>query len=118
MLSDAFYHHPRCSKSRAALALVQERGLNIPVIEYLKTPPSAATLLAICQALDRAPLQVMRTGESLFAELGLRKEDQRSAAEWCQLMHAHPLLIERPLIVYQGKAALGRPPENVLSLLA
>lgn len=117
MLSDAIYHNPRCSKSRATLALLQERGLEIPVIEYLKDPPTPDTLLAICQALQCSPLQLMRSKEPLFKELGLSKQDQRPLNEWCQLMHDHPSLIERPIVVYKGKAALGRPPENVLALL-
>jgi len=118
MLTDAIYHNPRCSKSRATLALLQSQGLELPIIDYLQHPPSPEVLLAICQVLGCAPLELMRTGEARFKELGLSKQDTRSPAEWCQLMHDNPSLIERPLVVYQGRAALGRPPENVLNILS
>lgn len=116
-INDRLYHNPRCSKSRQTLALLQEKGLDFEIVEYLKTPPSVAELAALQKMLGKAPLEWMRVKEDRFKELGLSKTDQRSDAEWLKLMHENPVLIERPIFVYQGKAALGRPPEQVLELL-
>ena len=117
MLNDAIYHNPRCSKSRQTLALVQEKGVKLPVVEYLDQPPSADELLKICALLNKRPLEITRTKEALFKELGLSKNDERSDAEWAELLAANPKLIERPIVVCGGKAALGRPPEDVLAIL-
>lgn len=111
------HHNPRCSKSRATLALLQERQLQPVINEYLKTPPSVSELASICQALGREPLALMRTGEALFKELGLSKNDVRPDSEWLQLMHDHPILIERPIVVNGERVALGRPPAAVLEIL-
>jgi arsenate reductase (glutaredoxin) len=110
------YHNPRCSKSRATLALLEARGLAPDVVEYLKTPPSAAELKAILRKLGLEPRDLLRTGEPLYAELGLktRKLDDDGLIA---LMAANPILIERPIVVAGGKAAIGRPPENVLAIL-
>lgn len=115
-MNDAIYHNPRCSKSRQTLALLTERGVELPVIEYLKQPPSASELGAICAALGKRPLEILRTRESLFAELGLSTGDDRSDEDWIALMVQHPKLIERPIVVRGGRAVLGRPPEIVLEL--
>ena len=97
-------------------ALLQARGLDLPVIEYLADPPGVDELAAICTALGKRPLELIRRKEALFAELGLSVTDERSDADWLQLMVANPKLIERPIVVYRGRAALGRPPEDVLTL--
>lgn len=117
MLNDAIYHNPRCSKSRQTLALLQDKGVKLPVVEYLDQPPSADELLKICALLDKRPLEITRTKEALFKELGLSKSDDRSDAEWAEVLAANPKLIERPIVVHGGKAALGRPPEDVLAIL-
>ena len=111
------YHNPRCSKSRATLALLEEKGQSIDVIEYLDTPPTLKVLDAVCTQLGLEPLQLIRTKETLFKELGLSKKDQRSRREWLSLMVNNPKLIERPIVLKEGKAALGRPPESVLDIL-
>ena len=110
------YHNPRCSKSRQTLALLEERGISPRVVDYLKTPPSAAELKAILKKLGLRPRDLMRKGEPRFAELGLKERDLDDDA-LIALMVANPILIERPIVVSGGKAALGRPPETVLKIL-
>jgi arsenate reductase len=110
------YHNSRCSKSRATLALLQERGANVEVINYLDTPPTAAELSTLLQQLGMTPRQLLRQGEDDYQALGLDNpslDDQALIAA----MVAHPNLIERPIVVADGKAALGRPPEAVLAIL-
>jgi arsenate reductase len=115
-LRTTIYHNPRCSKSRQTLALLEERGISPRVVDYLKTPPSAAELKAILKKLGLRPRDLMRKGEPLYAELGLKDRDLDDDA-LIALMVANPLLIERPIVVSGGKAALGRPPESVLKIL-
>ena len=110
------YHNPRCSKSRQTLALLEERGISPRVVDYLKTPPSAAELKAILKKLGLRPRDLMRKGEPLYAELGLKDRDLDDDA-LIALMVANPILIERPIVVSGGKAAIGRPPESVLKIL-
>jgi len=110
------YHNPRCSKSRETLQLLRDRGIEPQVIEYLDTPPDAATLDGLLKKLGIEPIDLIRKKEAPFAELGLAaKKDDRKAL--IDAMVAHPILIERPIVV-KGKAArLGRPPESVLEIL-
>lgn len=110
------YHNPRCSKSRQTLALLEERGISPRIVEYLKTPPSAAELKTILKRLGLSPRNLMRKGEPLYAELGLKDRDLDDDA-LIALMVANPMLIERPIVVSGGKAAIGRPPEAVLEIL-
>ena len=105
------YHNPRCSKSRQTLALLEERGISPRVVDYLKTPPSAAELKTILKKLGLRPRDLMRKGEPLYAELGLKDRDLDDDA-LIALMVANPILIERPIVVSGGKAAIGRPPES------
>jgi arsenate reductase len=110
------YHNPRCSKSRQTLALLQARGIEPNVVDYLKDPPSAAELKAILKALGMRPRDLMRRGEARYAELGL--EDRAlSDDDLIALMVTNPILIERPIVVSGRKAAIGRPPEKVLEIL-
>ena len=111
------YHNPKCGKSRQTLALLSERNLDIEIVEYLKDVPTAAEIDGLLTALGKEPLEVIRTGEARFKELGLTKKDDRSRAEWIKLMSENPILIERPIVVNGGKAALGRPPESVIAIL-
>ena len=117
MARATIYHNPRCSKSRQTLTLLQERDLDLEVIEYLQSPPTAGTVGILCEQLGIDPLALMRTKEEKFTELGLSKEDTRPRDEWLRIMSENPILIERPIVVHVGKAALGRPPENVLEIL-
>lgn len=111
------YHNPRCSKSRETLKLLEEHRISPEIVEYLDTPPSVEELDRLCTRLGLEPLELMRTKEARFKELGLSQTDQRPRAEWLQLMHDNPVLIERPVVVYGDKCALGRPPEKVLEIL-
>ena len=117
MSSFTIYHNPRCSKSRQTLALLRENGVEPAVVEYLKEPPSVGELVEICSKLGKEPLEWVRTGESIFKELGLSRKDERSREEWLEILVENPILIERPIVVRGGEAVLGRPPENVLELL-
>lgn len=111
-----FWHNPRCSKSRQGLALLQERGAELQVRRYLEDAPTLAEITAAWEALGRPPAaQMMRTGEKLFREAGLTKTDPDTAL--LAAMAKHPILIERPLAISQGRAVIGRPPEALLDLL-
>ena len=116
-MRNAIFHNPRCSKSRQTLALLEEKGVELDIVPYLDTPPSTAELAEICDALGVTPLEIIRTKEARFAELGLATTDERSPDAWFKLMVANPILIERPIVCRNGKAAVGRPPENVLGIL-
>jgi arsenate reductase len=109
------YHNPRCSKSRAALALLRERGVEPRIVEYLETPPSRADLEALRRKLALEPASWLRQGESAYEAAGL--SEQSSEAELLDAMAAHPILIERPIAVRGERARVGRPPERVLELL-
>ncbi len=110
------WHNPRCSKSRGALKLLQERGIEVEERHYLDDPPTPEELDAALKQLGLAPEQIVRTGEALYRELGL-KDRQLSRDEWLQLLSENPRLIERPIVFYKGRAVVGRPPERVLELL-
>ena len=110
------YHNSRCSKSRGTLELLQARGIEPEVVNYLDTPPSAEELKTLLRLLGMTPRQLLRTGEAAYDELGLADPAVGDEAI-VQAMVAHPKLIERPIVVVDGKAALGRPPEAVLAIL-
>lgn len=110
------YHNPKCSKSRETLALLQNKGITLQIVEYLKTPPDAATLKQIIKLLGIGPRDLMRRKEEPYKTLGL-DDPKLSNDALIAAMVAHPILIERPIVVAHGKAALGRPPENVLAIL-
>jgi arsenate reductase (glutaredoxin) len=111
------YHNPRCSKSRAALSLLQEQGHAPEVILYLDTPPTAKTLKALLGKLDISARELLRKGEDAYKELGLANLTL-SESELIKAMVEHPKLIERPIAICGEKAVIGRPPENVLQVLA
>jgi arsenate reductase len=110
------YHNPRCSKSREALSLLRDHGVEPEVVEYLKDPPSAAILSDLLTRLGLEPRALMRRKEPEYAELGL-DDPSLSRGALIAAMVAHPRLIERPIVVKDGRAALGRPPEAVLEIL-
>lgn len=110
------YHNPKCSKSRETLKLLRARGIEPAVVEYLKTPPDAARLDTLLSLLGKQPRDLMRKGEAPYRELGL-DEPSKSRAALIAAMVAHPILIERPIVAANGKAAIGRPPEAVLEIL-
>lgn len=115
-MSAKIYHNPRCSKSRQTLELLHEHNIDTDIIEYLQNPPDKQELEELLTLLNLEPRQLMRTGESEYAELGLDNESL-SRDTLIETMVAHPKLIERPIVVYNGKAAIGRPPEKVLDIL-
>ena len=110
------YHNPRCGKSRATLKLLEERGVAPEIVEYLKTPPDAATLDGLLTKLGMEPRALMRRKEAPYRENGLDDEGLTRDA-LIAAMVANPILIERPIVVAGKKAALGRPPEAVLDIL-
>lgn len=110
-----YWHNPRCSKSRAGLALLQERGAGLRVRRYLDDPPTVAELAAARVALGNPPVtDMMRRGEKLFGDLALAGADDTALMA---AMAAHPILIERPLAIRGPRAIIGRPPERLLDLL-
>ncbi|MEQ8587082.1 MAG: arsenate reductase (glutaredoxin) [Thalassobaculaceae bacterium] len=110
------YHNPRCSKSRQTLALLRENGVEPEIVEYLKTPPSAKELDALLTAMALEPRDAMRRKEAPYKELGLDDATlDRDAL--VKAMAENPILIERPIVSKDGKAAMGRPPEAVLEIL-
>ncbi len=117
MTKVTIYHNPRCSKSRQTLDLIKKCDHDPEIVLYLQDPPSPSTLDALISALGKTPLEVMRTKEARFKELGLSKDDDRPRAEWLRLISENPVLLERPIVVHGNKVALGRPPENVLDIL-
>ena len=115
-MSLKIYHNPRCSKSRATLQILRDQGLDPEIVLYLETPPDEAELAAILSSLGRTPRELMRKGEAEYREQGLDDpglgDDELIAA-----MVATPRLIERPIVLNDSKAAVGRPPESVLEIL-
>ena len=110
------YHNPRCSKSRQTLQLLQDRGIEPEIVEYLKAPPSADEMDAVLAKLGIEPRALMRTKEAVWREAGMADE-KLSRRQLIDLMVANPIVIERPIVVNGARAALGRPPESVLSIL-
>lgn len=115
-MSVKIYHNPRCGKSRQTLQLLQEQGIEVEVIDYLKTPPGAEELNDILQKLGMEPRELMRKKEAEYKASGLDDEtlDRQALING---MVSHPILIERPIVVTHDKAAIGRPPEAVLTIL-
>mgnify|MGYP001549169560 FL=1 len=110
------YHNPRCSKSRQTLELLRGHGVEPVIVEYLKTPPDAAVLKRLLRLLGMSPRDLIRKGEKEYREAGLH-DPALSGEALIGAMVRYPVLIERPIVVAGDKAVLGRPPENVLSLL-
>ncbi|NND20469.1 MAG: arsenate reductase (glutaredoxin) [Boseongicola sp.] len=110
------WHNPRCSKSREALALLDARGIAPNVRLYLQDPPSEDAIIGVLAALGKPAIDLVRTGESLSREMGLSLETPEK--DLIAAMARHPILIERPVVIADGRAALGRPPEAVLELFS
>ncbi|MFQ5346298.1 MAG: arsenate reductase (glutaredoxin) [Rhodothalassiaceae bacterium] len=115
-MGTVIWHNPRCSKSRATLALLEERGIKPEIVLYLETPPAAGEIDRVLRLIGREPRALMRRKEPEYRELGL-DDPARTREELIAAMVAHPRLIERPVVIHNGKAALGRPPEAVLDIL-
>jgi arsenate reductase len=114
-MSSQIYFNPSCSKCRTAQAILDEHHIEAEVVRYLDVPPTRADLERLMALLGiDDPRLMMRTGEAVYAELAL---DQTGPAELLEAIAAHPILLERPIVVYDGRAVIGRPPERVLELL-
>ncbi|TXL17207.1 arsenate reductase (glutaredoxin) [Methylococcaceae bacterium HT3] len=115
-MSVKIYHNPRCSKSRQTLQLLEDNGVQAEVIQYLKTPPTAAELDKILTLLDIQPRELMRTKEAEYKATGMDNPDLDRNALIAGMVNT-PKLIERPIVLANGKAVIGRPPESVLEIL-
>ena len=115
-MSVTIFHNPRCSKSRQTLSLIQEKSIDINIIEYLKTPPDISQLKQILKKLGYEPRQLMRKSEQIYKGLDLGNEN-KTEEDLVIAMAQNPILIERPIVLSGEKAAIGRPPESVLNIL-
>lgn len=113
-MSVTIYHNPACSKSRQTLQLLEDRGVEVRIVEYLKATPSKETLVDLLHMLGKPVSALVRKKESVFVDLGLGDADDEALLD---AMVANPVLIERPIVVNGRRARLGRPPEDVLEIL-
>lgn len=113
-MSITIYHNPRCSKSRQTLELIREAGIEPTIVEYMKHPPSTDTLWSLLEQLNLSPGDLIRRNEQAFKDLNLDDGDGDALVE---AMSTEPRLVQRPIVVTEKSACLGRPPENVLPLL-
>jgi arsenate reductase (glutaredoxin) len=111
------FHNPSCSKSRGALEILNERGVDPNVVKYLDTPPSRETLERILDAIDDPPVALVRTDDKKFKELGLSAGDYTDREAVIGLLLEHPALMQRPVVFVGDKAVIARPSEKVLDLL-
>ena len=109
------WHNPKCSKSRDAAILLEEKGIHAEVVKYLETPPTKEELIAVLKMLGITARELMRVKEDIYKELNLKEVTDEE--ELIEAMVAHPKLIERPIVIKDGKAAIGRPIENIIDLL-
>ncbi len=109
------YHNPRCSKSRQTLELVKSQGIDAQLVLYLETPPNTVELATLVKKLGISAEQLVRKSEQVYKDNFRNME--MTEAQWLEAMSKHPKLIERPIVVNGDRAALGRPPENVLEIL-
>ncbi len=115
MANVTIWHNPRCSKSRNATALLEEKGVEAEVVKYLDTPPSKEELKAVLKMMGISARELMRTKEAIYKELNLKEETDEE--KLIEAMVENPKLIERPIVIKDGKAAIGRPIENIIDLL-
>ncbi len=111
------YHNPRCSKSRATLELLNARGVTPEIVDYLATPPAPGDLARLVKLLGQPVTQIIRFNEPEAKRQGLSPHDQRDEAEWLDILAASPQLLQRPIVVVDDRAAIGRPPDKVLAIL-
>ena len=115
MAKVTIWHNPRCSKSRNSMTLLEEKGVDAEVVKYLDTPPTKEELKTLLAQLDMRARELMRTKETIYKELGLKEVDDEE--KLIEAMVENPKLIERPIVIKDGKAVIGRPIENVVELL-
>jgi arsenate reductase len=117
MATPKLFHNPNCSKSRAAKDLVTEQGADVEIVQYLKSPPSREELTTIVAGLDGEPAELVRTKDAKFTALGLDPADYTTPAAVVELLVEHPEVMERPVLLVDDRAAIGRPLERIESLL-
>ena len=115
-MSIVIYHNPRCAKSRETLKILEDRGLQPEIVEYLKTPLPEATLTDLLKKLNKTPRDIIRQQEKPYKELGL-DDPSMSDQELMHALSANPILLQRPIVTANGRAAIGRPPQAVLEIL-
>jgi len=115
MSTVTLWHNPRCSKSRNAATLLEEKAVEANVVKYLDTPPSKEEIVEVLGMLNISARELMRTKEAIYKELNLKEENDENAL--IEAMVANPKLIERPIVIKDGRAAIGRPIENIIELL-
>ena len=108
------YHNPNCTKSRQTLEIIKNKGIEPEVVNYLEVYLEENEILGLCEALSLSPIDIIRKKEALFKELGLETASEK---ELISAIKEHPVLLERPIVVSEGRAVIGRPPENVFELL-
>ena len=116
MANVTIWHNPRCSKSRDSFKLLEEKGIDAEVIKYLDTPPTKEELKEVLKMLGIAPRELMRTKEDIYKELNL--DEETGDEKLIEAMVANPKLIERPIVIKDGKAVIGRPLEKVIELIS
>jgi len=114
--STTIYHNPRCSKSRAAMELLTEKGIDTSVVKYLETPPNKETIEDLLKMLGLEPRELMRKGEQEYKDNNLADENL-SRDDLIEAMVKFPKLLERPIVIKDGKAAIGRPIQNIIDIL-
>jgi len=114
--STTIYHNPRCSKSRAAMELLTEKGIDASVVKYLETPPNKETIEDLLKMLGLEPRELMRKGEQEYKDNNLADENL-SRDDLIDAMVKFPKLLERPIVIKDGKAAIGRPIQNIIDIL-
>lgn len=114
-MSNIFYHNPRCTKSRQALALLEARNIDIDLRYYLKDGINSNDVIELSQKLDLHPNEFVRKKEPVYKKYST---DEFSLEEWSKIIENNPILLERPILIVGEKAIIGRPPENVLKLLS
>ncbi len=116
-MSVSMYYNPQCSKCRATLALLQGKGIEPELIHYLEAAPSPAALAEVLRQLGKGPKDIIRFNEEVATELAISPADERPDSEWLKIISDNPKLLERPIVINGDKAAIGRPPEQVLGIL-
>ena len=116
MAEFTIYHNPKCSKSREALGILQDKGVDLQIVEYLQSPPSRETLAEFLKKITEGPEALLRK-DKRFTELGLKAEDYTSADSVMSVLQEHPELMQRPVIVRGSKAIIARPGDRALELL-
>jgi len=118
MADVTIFHNPSCSKSRGALAILEERGVDMEVVKYLDTPPDRATVERILDAIDDEPAALVRTDDAKFRTAGLTKADVGTREQVIEVLLAHPEVMQRPVVLAGDRAVIARPSERVLELLS